>query len=260
MKKIMFALLCGVIPFLLSSCSDDDDNGGTGTETVKQISKLDGSATDGDILTFTYNNQNRLSAYVIKEGNSENTEIFEYDNSGKFVKLTSKYSGDEDGDYSYVEFAQNGNSVTVTEHYKSNGQNEETSKYTYTLNDKGLITKKSSESGYYVLYTYDNNNNVTKSEHYSSDGELDETATWEYDDKNSLMSNMGLPAWYFVGYNDDFTSYAGKNNAVKVTYKYRNHESDEVYSVTYAYDTDGYPTSFVEEGNTASITYRTVNK
>lgn len=257
----MFALLCGVIPFLLSSCSDDDDNGGTGTETVKQITKLDGSATDGDILTFTYNNQNRLSTYVIKEGNSENTEIFEYDNSGKFVKLTSKYSGDEDGDYSYVEFAQNGNSVTVTEHYKSNGQSEETSKYTYTytLNDKGLITKKSSESGYYVLYTYDNNNNMTKCEYYEDNNQLLETQTWEYDDKNSLMSNMGLPAWYFGGYNDDFAAYGGKNNAVKYTHKYRN-EEPEVEVFSYTYDADGYPTSFVEEGNTASITYRTVNK
>lgn len=258
----MFALLCGVIPFLLSSCSDDDDNGGTGTETVKQITKLDLSATNDEIITYNYDSQNRISSYVSVHGSLTITESFEYDSNGKLVKLTTKDSSDKEGDYSYVEFSYSGNTVTATEKYKYSDQDENvyTYTYTYTLNDKGLITKKSSESGYYVLYTYDNNNNVTKSEHYSSDGELDETATWEYDDKNSLMSNMGLPAWYFVGYNDDFTSYAGKNNAVKVTYKYKNHESDEVYSVTYAYDTDGYPTSFVEEGNTASITYRTVNK
>lgn len=256
MKKIMFILFCGVIPFLLSSCSDDDDNGGTGSGTIRQITKLE---VYEEIITYNYDSKNRLSSYVSKYDNSTSTETFEYDNNGKLVKLTSIDSSDRDGDYSYVEFSYNGNTVTATEHYKYNMQDmqdETIYVYTYTLNEKGLVTKKSTQSGYHLLYTYDNNNNLTKSEYYDG-GNLIETETWEYDNKNSLMSNMGVPAWFFVAYNDDFSTFAGKNNAVKRTYKYKNNPIEE-YEASYTYDADGYPTSYTIDGEKASVTYRTI--
>jgi len=259
MKKIMFILLCGVIPFLLSSCSDDDDNNGGGSsEVVKQIIKYDESSMDDGITTFNYDSKNRLSNYVITKGNYSDTEVFKYDNNGKLIKLSFNQSagGDEED---YIAFSYNGNTVIATEHYKYENQVEETYTYTYTLNNKGLVTKKLRESGYYYLYTYDSNNNLNKSQYYDENDELIRTTTWEYDNKNSLLSDLGLPAWFFVAYNNDFSQYAGKNNAVKKTNKYSDDEVEE-YLYSYTYDTDGYPTSYTKDGKTVNIEYRTVNK
>lgn len=254
----MFVLLCGVIPFFLSSCSDDDDNG-TKTETVKQITKLDTSAMDdGGIITFNYDNKNRLSNFAGKYDNATDTEIFEYDNDGKLVKLTIKYSSENNEGEDYTEFSYSGNTIIATDYTKYDGEYNETYVYTYTLNDKGFVTKKTGKSGHYFLYTYDSNNNVTKSEYYDAETGLTETETWEYDDQNNYLSNLGLPSWYYVVYNDDKAA-AGKNNAIKYTYKYKNDEPEiEVFS--YTYDSDGYPTSYTVEGKTANVTYRTVNK
>jgi len=259
MKKCMFILLCGVIPFLLPSCSDDDDDKEGGSpEVIKQITKYDASSLDEGILVFNYDSKNRLSDYVLTKGNYPDTEVFKYDNDGKLIRLSFNHSTDGDKE-DYIAFSYNGDTVNATEHIKYEGEDEQTYTYIYTLNDKGVVTKKIRESGYYYLYTYDGNNNLTKAQYYDENNELIRTTTWEYDDKKSLLSDLSLPLWFFVAYNTDFSQFAGKNNAVKKTHAYSDDEVEE-YLYSYTYDADGYPTSYTKDGKTVHIEYRTVNK
>jgi len=263
MKKIMFILLCGVIPFLLSSCSDDDDNGGGSSEVVKQITKLDFSSVDDVIFTFSYDAQNRLSSFVVADELDDagkagvtTTEKLEYNNEGKLVKLITVESDNENAN-EYTEFSYNNNTIIAKYHYKSSEQSTEfTNTYTLTLNDKGLITKRASES-YYELYTYDANNNLIKGDFFTIDGKPDGTSQYVYDDLKSAFANQNIPAWFWVYYDDFYIRFAGKNNAIKCTYTYEGKADVEEYS--FKADEDGYPISVTANGKTINaFTYRTV--
>ncbi len=154
---------------------------------------------------YKYNNEGKA---IMKEYSDDYYETYEYDESGRFIKLNSHYNDSEI--YRVTEFT-----------YNSEGQIE-----------KGLVTVRERDS-WNIFYTYDSRGNViTRIE--GEDEEFQFTLSsseYEYDDKNNPRYNWGLPT-DIIQYNNPL-KYHNENMlscAMPPNFEYQ-----------YEYNSDGYP-------------------
>lgn len=202
---------------------------------AKRIIKRDFSFNDGDeIFEYKYKNK-RLDVMLEKMSDGRiYKHMFVYDNEAKLVavheidSLTQQKESEKHFEY------QNSKCLKVSEvHYNNEDNTTETTFSTLTLNENGLLINRVDKSDSYesnIKYEYDINNNKIK--HISNH----DNYSYTYDDKISVLSNQGLPLWYWVyDSNENFDQYAGKNNVISTN------DGINIDIYEYEYDDLGYP-------------------
>jgi hypothetical protein len=72
------------------------------------------------------------------------------------------------------------------------------------------------------------------------------------------LAYVGLPTWYWITYDGDYTGYIGSNNVNKKVMKETGYP-EEIKELVYAYDNDGYPiTASSGDGETITYEYQTI--
>ncbi|NDV97198.1 hypothetical protein D0T84_20160 [Dysgonomonas sp. 521] len=203
----------------------------------KRIIKRDFSFNDEDeIFEYSYKD-GRLETMLEKMSDGDTYEYkFVYDTDGKLLSVNETNYKTKAKQSDKVFEYKNAQTILVHETFYD-GEDNET--ITLTLNDKGLLVKKESQSDV-TEYEYDVSGNITKS---IEDGTY--VYTYTYDDKYSYLSNQGLPVWYWVyDANENFDIYAGKNNMITLT---EDGTLEDLYK--FDYDEDGYPVIVYDKGN-----------
>lgn len=218
-------LLVACVAIMFVSCSKDDDDGGTrGANGERLVSSLT-CASDDESYTNKY----------------------EYDKQGRIIKLecTEIYNNETNVYYSFYTYEKN--KIVV---------DDDGDKYTYTLNDKGLIIKSSDPEYGDIDYQYNDQNqlirvqsdyenfkitwkdgNITKEE-FSDETQ---THTYTYSYSNNENKTIGLNVMYDLGILDAplfYCGYFGTNNKNLVA-----SSSDRGSSYEYEFDKDGYVTA-----------------
>ncbi len=155
--------------------------------------------------SYTYNSEGKA---VVKEYSDDYYETYEYDESGRYVKLNQH---DNDGEiYRVTEFT-----------YDSNGQIE-----------KGVINFRDVET-WNISYSYDSSGNVvTRIEGPEQGSQFSRSLSeFEYDDKKNPRYNWGLPT-DIVQYNNPLRYYNENMLSCALPPNY-------IYQ--YEYNEDGYP-------------------
>ena len=217
-----------------NSCSDDDDNDDTGNPT-----KLVKSIKDGDITTFEYDSQNRVSKSIWDKGGTGSSS------GSSYVTSTFVYEN---------------NKIIVTK--KNVLDPSDTDVMTLYLND-GYLTKMK-ESDYYETYTYSNgylstivysdddytesfiweNGNITRIVGIWENG----TAEWTYE-YGDIANNLNVDSYILAEYFPKMKGTRSKNFPISCRSIYRSYGSitdDDTYSYSYTLDADGYPTKIIE--------------
>lgn len=242
---------------IFAGCSDDDNDNWEKTKLEGRPSRIT-SSTNGSI--YFYYQSDKLIKIKEDKGSTSN---FKY-NGNELIEVT--YSPTDknvaDGN-SITTFSREGNIITA----KSSG---EPSFYAYTqeieLGDNGLPAKISDKSlkepgpegkdlimaaPTYILYTYDDSgkNLIEKRIYDAKTNQLMTTYNYSYDSKYGTISKNGLPAWYNIYIENQYTyhfiylNYA--NNLTKVEFI----NNAENYSVpttfSYKYTDNGYPSTVV---------------
>lgn len=242
---------------LFSSCSDDDNDNWVKTKVEGRPSKIV-SSERGSI--YFYYQSDKLVKIKEDEGSTSN---FKY-KGDELIEVT--YSPTDknvaDGNGSTT-FSREGNIITV----KSSG---EPSFYTYTreieLGDNGLPLKISDKglkepgpdgkdltivAPTYILYTYDDSgkNLIEKRIYDAQTNQLKTTQTYNYDSKYGAASKNGLPRWYNIYIENQYTyrfiylNYA--NNLTKIEFINNIDNYTVPTTFTYKYADNGYPLSIV---------------
>ncbi len=195
--------------------------------TDKRIKKL--VSSDGDeSFEFSYDKSNRLSEFVEHhEDKTFDKTTLTYDAAGKLSKYTRFDSELNAIDLECVFAYRDDNSIIST--FTEMGKKPDCD--TLYINAQTGLLDKLTYSEFEINFEYDANGNRTKTE------TMGETATYAFDNKKSLLSNQGVPAWFWV-YNEEeiFDYYAGANNVMKCV-----ESGDDVDVFSYQYDNDGYP-------------------
>ena len=118
--------------------------------------------------TYHYTNNKRTYKQVIhtRDGDNINTQVDEYDQSGKIIKTVTneKYYFEEDGQYQEIIF----------------GYDEDDNNNSKVVKDKEKVLTQ-------TTYEYDDKGNVIKSESKNSNNNIIITTTHEYDENNDLI-------------------------------------------------------------------------
>ena len=225
MKKLLYLFSASLL--VLTSCSSDDSNSSEPTpillKKVSYVSIGESYTVDftysgnkivsnvnnyGEKTTFTYTGD--LITKIVDtddKGNVDYTTEFTYTNG----KLTSALSLEDGDEYKYkTKYVHNTDGSISFEEFKitvATGVEEEDGSGKYTYKDGNLVKKeKKSYNGY------------------------ESSVTYEYDAKNHPFKNV-------LGFNlllNDEESYL--NNIVKTTI------STDIYTNTYKYNAEGFPT------------------
>lgn len=220
--------------------------------TVKCLFELTTYGDDGidKKLQFKYTSSgNQLTSYTETFSNGEyNDHTFTYDNNGNLTKY-ERYSSEGDSIDFSNEYTYIGDTVfvSVPVSYREGHQTDVLVLDRQTGRLKELYTNLSNHPH---VYEYDSNKNLSKRTE-----DLDFVDRYSYDNKKSILSNIGMPAWFWTYNNyENFDLYAGENNILKKEYSY----SSDIDTYTYEYDEDGYPTKIYEGDDlTATVSYVT---
>jgi hypothetical protein len=228
MKKLLYLFSASLL--VLTSCSSDDNASSEPTATI--LLKKTSYVTSGESYTvdFTYSG-NKIVSNVDNYGDKTTftytgeliTKIVDTDNKGvvdqatEFTytngKLTSEISLETGDDYKYkTKYVHNADGTISFEEFRVS-----------------VATGKEEEYGYVGKYTFKNGNLVKKEKSYYGTNSF---TTYEYDANNHPFKNV-------LNFNlliSDEESYV--NNIVKITYS----NATEVYTNTYKYNANGFPT------------------
>ena len=247
MKKIVLSafVLAGM---LFTSCDKNDDDIVENNDVVPvKMSSKDSN------MELSYDDQNRL---VKLSDTSEGTygqvtysysSVSELEYSGEeLTKITEVYNStyNENQSSSTTEYTFSKSNNIITVYYKTI---EDGSTYTGSENlvideKKYLVTNED------YTYFYNTQGNIVK----MSDGDTE--SLFEFDDKNGVFKNVKTPQWvleHFFGMGMFFI-----NNPVKYTYTDENFpEENESFSISYQYNTAGYPIKMSIPDQESTIQY-----
>lgn len=239
MKKVFS--MAAIALFMMTSCSSDDDNNPTNNTNPVLVTQM------------TY----------IEDGDAPVTANYTYDGN-KIIKVT--YNDGTYEDYTY----NSNNKITNIKTYDS-GEVVEESNFTYNASGQ-LSSEVSLEGslGYKTEYTYNNDGTISYVDYEGSiesqtlltasgtititNGNItqeiivdDTPQTWSYtyDNKNNPFKNIAS-AMELLLYNGGSEIGGIVNNVTTLIVDYSELEEDEVYTTTYTYNAQNYPTQSVE--------------
>lgn len=243
MKKVF--TLAAIALFTMVSCSDDDSN----------PTNNPGNNTNPVLVT---------QMTIIEDGDSPYTANYTYDGN-KIIKAT--YNDGTYEDYFY----NSDNKVTNIKLYDSGVVTEESN---FTYNTSGQLSSEVSlegNVGYKTEYTYNSDGTISYEDYEGNlesqdillgsgtltvtngnitqdvivGGEITETWTYTYDNKNNPFKNVAS-AMELLLYNGGSEIGGVVNNSTSLTVNYSQFEENEVYTTTYTYNGQDYPTQSVE--------------
>jgi hypothetical protein len=227
MKKLLYLFSASLL--VLTSCSSDDSNSSEPTPILlKKMSYV--SSGESYTLDFTYSG-NKIVSNVDSYGD-KTTFIYTGDLITKIVDT------DDKGDVDYTtEFTYTNGKLTSEISLESGDAYKYKTKYVHNTDGTisfeefrvAVATGVEQEYGYIGKYTFKDGNLVKKEKSYYGSESF---TTYEYDAKNHPIKNV-------LGFNlllDDEES--SINNIVKRTYS----NSADIYTNTYKYNAEGFPT------------------
>jgi hypothetical protein len=227
MKKLL--CLFGASLLVLTSCSSDDNNSSEPTAILlKKMSYV--SSGESYTVDFTYSG-NKIISNVDSYGDKT---TFTY--TGDLI--TKIVDTDDKGDVDYTtEFTYTNGKLTSEISLEAGDEYKYKTKYVHNTDGTisfeefrvAVATGVEQEYGYIGKYTYKDGNLVKKEKSYYGS---ESSTTYEYDAKNHPIKNV-------LGFNlllNDEESYI--NNIVKTTYS----NSADIYTNTYNYNAEGFPT------------------
>lgn len=257
MKKTVLILI--LLSLSLISCSTDDPTNTYPSTTngplVKQINEIYESENNSDVLrTIDHTYSGNKLVKVVDEFHSPNGS-----------KLTSNYTYAGGQLTDILETVDNGTNIenyTTELSYDSSGRLNEiikngTSRFTYTYQSNGVITRTSINSNNTVNMTYSGENITNIS---FVDGTTGDTVIREvtFDDKNYFLKNIHqYDIFALLNYN------GGINNDIQVTLD-SGFGSEILYDRSYTYNPNNYPITMTtvqaagtstESTSTATFTY-----
>lgn len=228
MKKLLSLL--GATLLVLTSCSTDDTNSSNPAATilVKKTSNVDNGKTYTEDYTYS---GNKIVSIVDNDGNKT---AFTYtgDVITKIVDTDNKGVVDYTSDFAYT----NGKLTSMIT-FEPGAQYKYKTKYVHNTDGTisfeefriSVATGVEQEYGSIGKYTYKDGNLSKKERSYYGSESI---TSYEYDTKNNPFKNV-------LGFNLLIDNeYYSINNVVKITYS----KSNEVFSNTYIYNADGFPT------------------
>jgi len=225
-------LLVLVTLFLLSCNSNDEVLENSNQDlTNTQKTFLPITLTSSDQTThFVYDEQNRLISY--QENATDNFYSKKYTIHYKNNLVEKVFLNYESQDhYSYTNeysFKYNTDEVIITNNFKD--INDYSVKQTNSIKiDKSNFLK----TGHGILAIYDNKKNLTEVIHNN----LDTKHT--FDNKNAIFKNVNTPQWLL--YSILQLGIHRTNNPIKIEYNQTNLNESNTSSITYEYNSEGYP-------------------
>lgn len=252
MKFIKYIISIIAISGLLTSCSNEDDNG---NELVSSsASRLLPSATtetystdvygdERDHVTistrYTYNESNQFSETSVKSerrtlsATTTNT-IFTYDTNGNITHTQTTQTGGEQNDAKTHDrdYIHSGNEIKIIEKGETIGIIQlnavgQVAKYIWYDSEKNPVTQSYSydKQGNLIQYTYVSNSH-TQSEKYTTDN------------KNGIFKCVATPQWYLVinYYNSGYF-----NNPATASSSVNGSNFEIFRNFQYKYNRDFYP-------------------
>jgi len=202
-------------------------------ELKKRMTKyMHSNDEDHDYYTFEYNASGLLSK--ITDGDDDGvhsvTELTYED--GMLVKITETETGDTPEIYN---ISYNNENISVKYNKTENGVAKELEDI-ITLDEDGNPVRIKYTEKYCNDFTYDTNGNISIiSAYYDGPNDYRTDYTYTYDDKASFISNMNVPAWFWLYGRLDMDLGCGLvNNILK-------ENNVDLYS--YTYNSEGYPST-----------------
>ena len=246
----MFVMIVGLFfTAAFTSCNKDDDDD-NGSDKVKLLEKITFSDSGDYIeyINFEYDAQDRITKFTWyyydgdREPVKENNETYTLTYNGEdLVKFVLSYKRNDGDTYVYTtEFKKVGNQITAT--------GTDTRSYdegTYKLNSDGTLDNWTRD-GLVISFEYYQDGNVKKKT-------IDDYGEWEsitkydkYDNENSPFLHCKTPKWFLLWWDFELITGIGlQNNATEIDF-----DGDKVI-IPYVYDSDGYPTKIVDDGEVA---------
>jgi hypothetical protein len=266
--KVKLLTLLTILLFLNTGCTSDSDesnainDGGSNPEVVKLIKKIrEENPADFEKGAQFYYENDRLT-YVFLSNCSNQLYYFEYNNEGKISKRYvdqvifdgEDFNPDTFDVTSLISNYQPLNFIYQNDRLVQMKYDNDFVDYQFTYNDEGMLEVVEwliPGIGLWLKVDYTYTNGIITGmnmKQWSTDGSLrdNDDYTFEFDNKinpfNLFVENFGLFNLYTcTGFDyissEDLGLKLFANNITKV---YRN--GDLLYSATYQYDTDNYPT------------------
>ena len=244
MKKI-FSMAAIALFMMTASCSSDDSN-----ETVNPenglLKKMVITYEDGSIETdeFTYEG-NKLTQITFGDGTYTK---FLYNND--LLTESQMYGTDNLIEFKNV-YEYNDDNKLITDTEIHSGEGSYNKKTTFTYNSDSTITAmvymgEGEEELHSTCIITLTNNNITQVHTEMAQGAVEWTMSFAYDDKNNPLKN--IPAFDIITLTDFYIG-GGVNNLLSQSY-----ESEVVYTCQYQYNSNGYPSSMIDQDDIEQTT------
>ncbi|MDJ1473247.1 hypothetical protein [Xanthocytophaga flava] len=239
---LLFAVIC----FISISCKKDDPaviEPKFGCKLIKLANET------GEYVEFTYDGDRLSGSSVVdKNGKLYEKSILVYDSKGYIQRINFYKDGLTETDpSSYWDMKVDGQGRIIESKLYSkinSNSNYETSLYSSNeYNDKGQISKITSDPTYYRRYVYDTNGNAVKSYDYNSSNKVEYLSYQTvFDTKLNPANNNPLYQYLLLfGFFDVYST----NNVLEA--KYYNYDGGLRLKTTcsYTYNDRGYPAEVV---------------
>lgn len=236
-QTTFWALLCSVLTFGSTSCSDSDkdftlEKPNAGKMLPSNIKIME----DNEIYAnydFSYNDKNQLVKYFDHTNPEEGDRPFKYDDKGRLIQF-------DEGDY-YDTYTYKDDKTVLFVSGNEDPSNSIVESSTYILNDKGLMieqifTVSHSKDEMHTYYTYDADNNLSVATTNTT------TTEASYHKEFSPFVNMGMPS-YFMLWDDNWgIQTTGKHMMSKIIKNETNSIIKRKEEYTIIESKDNYPT------------------
>lgn len=263
--RIKFLALLALIP-LLQSCSKDDDTTTTGPFVNAKkciITHIDGVFFNGSFtLNFLYNAQKQIIRTGLPGDDLSKVSYFlvKYNAAGQISKILNVNNGwAVDTAYKTYEYNVDGLVARVSSYFPTGPTGpsalENVVKYEYTnrkLTKVEDFGKDTTFATHRSVYSYPSANTVLEESYGRPNGSSaftkNYTKTFILDDKKNPRLLLGVLADYY-GYN---SLQRFENNILSVTRKDLSTGNSDILTISYQYNSEGFPVSFIYSGNGAT--------
>ena len=230
--KTLKTIITSLVLIFITACSKDDDS--IAQETAHKnllIKSID--SDDQSYKTYVYDANNRLTGYtlVLPLSSYSKTFSFSYNSFGKISEFIDVSNSETLEKYFYT---TDGSKLIKRE----SGDGEHVHTFTYENNQVTDNYRQTSVgTGWREVYTYDSKGNVIEQKSFSNTsnsnpiGTLSNTIKYTYSTKNSARSSIPKEFYFPFTYINNIE-----------TQQYNN---ESVYTYTYEYNQDNYPTKVI---------------
>lgn len=267
MKKFIF--LCSIvtllaIPVIISSCATDDEGPDpTLACTVQSIT------VDGSRINVSFDSEGNLSAIDFWVGTDSAMSLTYTYSSGQIDRIDATEDGSTVG-YGLPQYT--GSNITGLDFYDTDDILRESYEYSYSGSNVSEFRSYAYCDGneYYIgrnVYSYDSQGNLTLNELYIDIGAALAAGFCAAPDQGSSPIFLGSVEYtydensnpllgYYVPIDVEQYELSSPNNVVQRVFRDLTGAVTETQTLTYSYNTEGYPASVTESiGESRTFTY-----